>query len=309
MGGAASFILFGTLMLGEWQFPWRTALALAGGAGLRVRRRLILLFRNTPRTHPWANTAEADLITLGDAAAAVADAQLSSTGSIVFRSRVVWALLFQQFTCAFVDNFFSAWLPQFLDKVKHVTMTNTGWMAAVPLVGGAIGGMAAGGMLQSWLLRKTGNRRWSRSGIGLVGNLMAGVCLFTSLAFDDPTKIIADVLLPQVLRRLGTAHLLGGDDRHGGPQFGVAVRAGQHVGFAGGFVAGPVMGYTIDFFGKSLGSGGSERPGRLDGPVRHDRRRLHRLGPCRGCLSTARGRSVPWNEWSPIPLVERSPQA
>ena len=33
MGGAASFILFGTLMLGEWQLPWRTALAWLAGVG------------------------------------------------------------------------------------------------------------------------------------------------------------------------------------------------------------------------------------------------------------------------------------
>ena len=43
-------------------------------------------------------------------------------------------------------------------------------MAALPLVGGAIGGMAIGGLLQNWLIHKTGNRRWVRSGIGLVGN-------------------------------------------------------------------------------------------------------------------------------------------
>src|SRR5579871_2387794 len=95
-----------------------------------------------------------------------------------------------QFTCAFVDNFFSAWLPRYLKNVKQVEMTSAGWMAALPLVGGALGGMAVGGVLQNWLIRKTGNRRWARSGIGLAGNLLAGVCLFTSLTFNSPTALV-----------------------------------------------------------------------------------------------------------------------
>ena len=254
MGGAASFILFGTLMLGEWQLPWRAALAWLSGIGCAFAAVLILFFRNTPRTHPWVNAAEADLITLGDATAGVAT-RSRIDWKVVFRSRVVWALLFQQFTCAFVDNFFSAWLPQYLADAKHLTMTNTGWMAAVPLVGGAIGGMAAGGMLQSWLLRKTGNRRWSRSGIGLVGNLMAGVCLFTSLAFDDPTKIIATFFClkffadwAQPTCWAATTDMAG---RNSASLFALVNTSGSLAGFA----SGPVMGYTIDFFGKSLGRG------------------------------------------------------
>ncbi len=259
MGGAASFILFGTLMLGEWKLPWRTALAWLSGIGCAFAAVLILFFRNTPRTHPWANAAESDLITLGDATASVAT-RSRIDWKVVFRSRVVWALLFQQFTCAFVDNFFSAWLPQFLDKVKHITMTNTGWMSAVPLVGGAIGGMAAGGLLQSWLLRKTGNRRWSRSGIGLVGNLMAGVCLFTSLAFDDPEKIIAAFFCLKFFADWGNPTCWAATTDMAGRNSASLFALINTSGSLAGFVAGPVMGYTIDFFGKSLGKGGPNDP-------------------------------------------------
>src|SRR5439155_5852258 len=79
----------------------------------------------------------------------------------------------------------------YVDEAKGVMVGATGWMAALPLLGGAIGGMAARGMLQGWLIHKTGNRRWSRSGIGLVGNLLAGACLFASLAFNSPLHIVS----------------------------------------------------------------------------------------------------------------------
>src|SRR6266550_2066816 len=57
MGGAASFLLFGTLMLGTWHLPWRTALGWLTAAGCAFAVLLYLLFRNTPRVHPWANEA------------------------------------------------------------------------------------------------------------------------------------------------------------------------------------------------------------------------------------------------------------
>ncbi|MBI3865269.1 MAG: MFS transporter [Planctomycetia bacterium] len=259
MGGAAAFILLGTIMLGEWKLPWRTALGWLTVVGCVFTAAFALLFRNTPRTHPWANKAEADLITLGDASAAVATRSLMNWNAVL-RSRVVWALLFQQFTCAFVDNFFSAWLPLFLRKVKGVEMTGTGWMAALPLIGGAIGGMAAGGMLQGWLIHKTGNRRWSRSGIGLVGNLLAGACLFASLAFDSATQIVwiffglkffADWAQPTCW---GAITDMGG--RSAASLFALVNTSGSLAGFA----AGPVMGFTIDYFGKRLGSGAPNDP-------------------------------------------------
>src|SRR5579872_1957354 len=92
MGGAASFILFGTLMLGKWQLPWRTALYCLTGLGCAFAVLYVVLFRNTPRIHPWANAAEADLISVGDSAAAVAS-RTAIDWRVVFRSRFVWALL------------------------------------------------------------------------------------------------------------------------------------------------------------------------------------------------------------------------
>jgi sugar phosphate permease len=259
MGGAASFVLLGTLLLGEWHLPWRTSLAWLTGGGCVFAIVLVALFRNSPRSHPWTNQAEADLITTGDATAAVAARSVIDWG-LVFRSRVVWALLFQQFTCAFVDMFFSNWLPRYLKTVKHVEMTNAGWMAALPLVGGALGGMAVGGFLQTWLIHKTGNRRWSRSGTGLAGNLLAGAFLFASLTFDSPVAIVgmffclkffADASQPTTWAAVTD---MGG--RNAASLFALVNTSGSLAGFA----AGPVMGYTITLFGQYFGNGEQSDP-------------------------------------------------
>jgi ACS family glucarate transporter-like MFS transporter len=249
LGGAASFVLFGTLMIGVWKLPWRTAIGWMTILGAAFVALFLLVFRNSPRQHPWANAAEADLVTRGDPLAAVVSRTVIDW-RIVFRSRYVWALLFQQFTCAFVDNLFAHQLPKFLEEVKHLKMESTGWLAAIPLVGGALGGMLAGGFLQSWLIRRTGSRRWSRSAIGLTGNLLAGMCLFISLLFDDARAIVsmffclkffADWAQPAVW---GTTTDMGG--RNAASLFALV----NTLGSLAGFVAGPVMGGTIDIFGR-----------------------------------------------------------
>src|SRR5262249_56177027 len=64
-GGAAALIVLGTFMLGEWQIPWRTALAWLAGAGCAFSVVLVLLLRNSPRAHPWCTEPEAELIASG----------------------------------------------------------------------------------------------------------------------------------------------------------------------------------------------------------------------------------------------------
>src|SRR5262249_6879306 len=103
-GGAGGPVVLGAFLLGGWENSLRTALAWLAGAGCAFSALLFLLLRNSPRAHPWANTAEAELIASGDGAADVATRGVIDWRR-VSRSPVVWALLFQQFTCAFVDMF------------------------------------------------------------------------------------------------------------------------------------------------------------------------------------------------------------
>jgi sugar phosphate permease len=258
-GGAAALIVLGTFMLGKWEIPWRTALAWLAGAGCVFSVVLICLLRNSPRAHPWTNEAEVDLIASGDGAGTVA-----TRGVIDWRrvscSPVVWALLFQQFTCAFVDMFFSNWLPLYLAEAKGVKMTNTGWMAALPLAGGALGGMLAGGMLQNWLLHKTGNRRWSRSGIGLTGNLLAGVCLFVSLAFDSAASIVWVFFALKFFADWAQPTCWAATTDMGGRGAASLFAIVNTSGSLAGFVSGPVMGKTIQFFGSVPGDSTATSP-------------------------------------------------
>jgi ACS family glucarate transporter-like MFS transporter len=249
VGGAASFILFGTVMLGFLKIPWRTALGCLTVVGIVFFGLWMLLFRSGPRQHPWANASEADLISAGDPTAGV------SAGSVidwrrVFCSPYVWALLFHQFTAAFVDGLFSHWFPLYLSEAKGIKLQSGGWMSALPLLGGALGGMLAGGMLQTRLIKATGNRRWSRSAVGMCGNLAAGLCLFASLMYSDARmvtfwfvalKFFADWSQPTVW---GTVTDMAG--RNSASLFALVNMSGA----ISGIVSGPIMGKTVDHFGR-----------------------------------------------------------
>src|SRR5207342_896055 len=65
---------------------------------------------------------------------------------------------------------------------------NAGWMAALPLVGGALGG-AVSGSLQSWVSLRTGSRRWAQAGVALGGKLAAAGLMLSVLGLERPEAI------------------------------------------------------------------------------------------------------------------------
>src|SRR5205823_1832888 len=140
---------------GVFGMPWRTAVLLLAGLGVMCGGLFLWLFRNTPREHPWVNQAEADLITGGDPEAAVATGSRLNWSALL-RSPSMMFLCLRAIASNLADSLYVYWLPLYLLKVKHVGQANAGWMAALPLVGGALGG-AVSGSLQSWLYLRTGS--------------------------------------------------------------------------------------------------------------------------------------------------------
>jgi MFS family permease len=61
-----------------------------------------------------------------------------------------------------------------------------GLYSALPLLGGALAGVT-GGMLNDYLIARTGNRRWSRVAVAMVGKGLAAVLMFAALLdYDRP---------------------------------------------------------------------------------------------------------------------------
>jgi MFS family permease len=78
------------------------------------------------------------------------------------------------------DNIYSSWIPLFLWEVHALKYETMGIFSSLPLLGGAIAGVV-GGMLNDFFIARTGNRRWTRSLVALVGKGLAAALLIVAL--------------------------------------------------------------------------------------------------------------------------------
>ncbi|MBW3538686.1 MAG: MFS transporter [Planctomycetes bacterium] len=245
-GGALAFVLLGTVLMGWLGLSWRWAILALTLVGLAFAVVFVLLFRNTPGSHPAVNDAEVELITEGRP-----DVQTAT------RTRLRWSRLLasgnmrmffvQQFTSAYADNVFVYWIPLFLLTTKNVDVGAAGWMAAIPLLGGAVGGML-GGELQSQLILRTGNRRWSRSLVGMAGKLLATILMFVSLAFDDALVIVGVLAAVKFFSDWSQPAVWGTITDIAGRNAGSVFGAVNTCGSIASFLAGPTIGMLIMFF-------------------------------------------------------------
>src|SRR5207247_11412447 len=94
-----------------------------------------------------------------------------------------WVLL-SAFASTFQDQLYVNWMPLFLTAGRGLDNSEMGLFTSLPLLGGAVGGVL-GGFLNDWLLHKTGNRRWTRSGIAFTGKFVAAGLIVASIQVGD----------------------------------------------------------------------------------------------------------------------------
>lgn len=211
IGGASANILFATVLIGFLLLDWRTALTAVAICGMIHGVAFLLIFRNSPRNHPWANAAEADLIEgplTSDRSAPPRQSkegishedgdsvpeQKPSIRQLLKRMSPRSILNLFSITLAatlstVVDSIYSLWIPLFLAQEHGLKFKEMGFFSALPLLGGACGG-AFGGMLNDRLIARFPNRRWVRSLIGLSGKGTAGVLLIAALltSYNNPYR-------------------------------------------------------------------------------------------------------------------------
>ena len=194
-GAACANLLFGALLVGIF-FPddWRTALYILVFAGIGLGISFLWLFRDSPRKHPWTNRAEVDLIEEVETSSGNADERPKPPERMPLREMFrrmsqrsvlnLFALNLQSILSSIADSIYSMWIPLFLSQVHKLEFAEIGLLSSVPLLGGACGG-AMGGFLNDRMIRRTRNRRWSRTWVALTGKGIAGVLLLTGLLFYD----------------------------------------------------------------------------------------------------------------------------
>jgi MFS transporter, ACS family, glucarate transporter len=212
-------------------------------------------YADSPETDPRPNDAERLLIQGGEMPATThVNAPTMLPWSNAFRSNTMRWFVCQQFFDAGSDVAFVALIGKYFLQARGVNLGSTGLLASLPLIGGALGGYV-GGLLNERMIATTGNRRWSRSGVGFVGKVIGCVMLLLVARQESATaagvmlllaKFFGDWSQPTVW---GTCTDLGG--RFSATVFSIINTSGT----IGGVVMPLVFGRLLDVFTREVQMG------------------------------------------------------
>jgi ACS family glucarate transporter-like MFS transporter len=166
---------------------WRQAFVILGALGIVWAAAWYAWFRNTPDEHGGVSDAERRLIQQGRSGAASAAAAPITFGSLV-RSPNMRLAMGQYFASNFTFFFCLTWLFPYLQRTYQLEALQTGFLAALPLVGGAIGNWVGGATVDS--LYRAGRWRESRQYTAIAGFVLSATGLLASLAFQTPLPAV-----------------------------------------------------------------------------------------------------------------------
>lgn len=258
-GGAMSPIILGTLLIGWWGFSWQTALTVISGVGLVHCVVFFVCFRDSPQHDSRVNAAELRLLSSASSGphSAAQNSSAALSPKVALQNHSLRWFTVQQFLDAGSDVMFVGLMGTYFLNAHGLNMAQTGWLASMPLWGGAVGGIV-GGWLNDMLIRRTGSRRWARSGVGFVGKVIGSVMAVLVVLQTNPyhagyllmaAKFFSDWSQPTTW---GTCTDLGG--RFSATVFSIINTAGT----IGGVLMPVVFGIVLDSFTTITVAGGQE---------------------------------------------------
>jgi sugar phosphate permease len=158
---------------------WHWVFYICGAVGLLWAAWWYVSYRDLPEDHPMVNRSELERIRGIDAAGNINPPKIEATANVpwatLLRSPNMWAIMCAYFTYVYCLWIFLSWLPSYLVDFRHFTLIKVGIFASLPLWAGVVGD-TVGGLATDWLLKKTGNTKFARRTVAIVG--MLGCCVF-----------------------------------------------------------------------------------------------------------------------------------
>ncbi|MCH2126244.1 MAG: MFS transporter [Pirellulaceae bacterium] len=144
-------------------------------------------FRNHPSEHSQVNAAELQL--LGAAEKKQSSRPTATPWLILACSPATWCICGQQFCRGFGYIFYSTWFPTYLQETHGVSIAESGFLSALPLMFVLVAA-PLGGTISDSLLDKTGSHRIARSFFGAI--CLGGCAMFIFIAYfvSHPTLAV-----------------------------------------------------------------------------------------------------------------------
>ena len=243
-GGAMAPIILGTILMDRYRLSWGTALGVLGVIGVAYGLLFWTAYRDPPSK---PSRIEVDF--------AAPSAPVTLPWGRAWRNGSLRFFTLQQFLDAGSDVAFVSLIGTYFLRARGFDLARTGWLASLPLWGGALGGIV-GGWLNDRSIALTSSRRWSRSGVGCVGKVVGCVLLLMAVRqssgaaaawFLCAAKFFSDWSQPTTW---GTCTDLGG--RFSATVFSIINTAGT----LGGIIMPIVFGEVLDRYTTHAGLAG-----------------------------------------------------
>ncbi|HEY3962914.1 MAG TPA: MFS transporter [Planctomycetaceae bacterium] len=164
---------------------WRWSFILFGSVGLIWGGLFYRWYRDDPARHPRVNEAERELITAGGTAATGGEEHSPTPWRLVVLSKNVWLLGFIMSALSFASYMYMFWMKTYLKEARGLPDREASWLHMFALSGGMIGAYV-GGFLSTWVVRQTGERRWSRCLLGCGCVTCCALFLGATMFCDSP---------------------------------------------------------------------------------------------------------------------------
>lgn len=145
-------------------------------------------FRNDPSEHPGVNQAE--LVAIASGKPNASSAPDSSTPHAtpwrrLLGSGTMWLICIQQFFRAGAHVFFASWFATYLQKTRGVSIEQSAWLNAMPVIAVMLASFVGGGLSDAILVR-TGQLGLARKGVATTSLLLCAAIVAAAWFIDDP---------------------------------------------------------------------------------------------------------------------------
>lgn len=179
-GPAICSVLLGALVA---SVGWRWSFVIAGGIGF-VWLAAWMLWFDAPESTKWLDEPERNKI-LAERQAVTATKNSGTHHGLrtLLRSSTMWGLALTQGCNVYTQYLFLTWLPSYLQTTRHLSITGTGMLSAVPYAVSVVLCIAAGWGSDRYL-KKTGVTGGRRRNAVAVAMLLAAVVLAVPFVDD-----------------------------------------------------------------------------------------------------------------------------
>ena len=229
-------------------FGWRSVFYIFGLLGVVWAICWYWYYRDRPDEHASVNAEELAIIREGKSTSApvapnAVDKVQVPWGKILSSSNL--RLLCAMYFCyAYSIWIYLTWFPTYLQESRGFTLKQMGFWHMVPLIAATIGD-TVGGWLSDRLAERTGNLRFARRSVAIVGFVIAAVCIVPATLTEDRYVCVAFTTAALFFLELtvGVSWAVAMDV---GPEYAGSVSGVMNMcGNMGGTLASIAVGYMV----------------------------------------------------------------